>query len=215
MGEMIISLMKVLCLSQAQLSDDLGVPYDTVRGWSSGRADPSRGNRTALAVFVRKHGARLVKLAQELEGVSPTEGSIELRSGVWTWRSLELLEGGGGEVVETWFWFQLRDSETSRMRFEWSGAFPDVDESLVALQARHPLERELRDPDGVTWLFYYASRPGLSMAVGNWAGAPYSVLFRSSDGGQGTADLPQLELCLGDATDEELLEIVRVWELEG
>ena len=68
MGEMIIGLVRALCLPQAQLSEELGVPYDTVRGWSSGRADPSPENRAALASFMRTHAARLVKLAEELEG---------------------------------------------------------------------------------------------------------------------------------------------------
>ena len=67
MGEMIIGLVKALCLPQAQLSEELGVPYDTVRGWSSGRAEPSPDNRAALAAFMRTHAARLLKLAEELE----------------------------------------------------------------------------------------------------------------------------------------------------
>ena len=67
MGEIIIGLMKALCLPQAQLSEALGVPYDTVRGWSSGRAEPSPENRAALAAFMRTHAGRLLKLAEELE----------------------------------------------------------------------------------------------------------------------------------------------------
>ena len=67
MGELIRGLMKVVCLPQAQLSEELGVPYDTVRGWSSGRADPSRENRAVLAAFMRKHAAELLTLAGELE----------------------------------------------------------------------------------------------------------------------------------------------------
>ena len=44
------------------------VPYSTVRNWSSGRTDFPDENRTALAAFMRTHAARLVKLAEELEG---------------------------------------------------------------------------------------------------------------------------------------------------
>ena len=68
MGHLIQSAMKILCLPQAELAERMAVPYDTVRGWSSGRADPSPGNRAALAAFVRSHAAELVKLAEELEG---------------------------------------------------------------------------------------------------------------------------------------------------
>ena len=67
MGELIQGAMKILCLPQAELAPRMGVPYDTVRGWSSRRAEPSPDNRAALAAFMRKHAAELVKLAEELE----------------------------------------------------------------------------------------------------------------------------------------------------
>ena len=67
MGELIQGVMKILCLPQAELAQRMGVPYDTVRGWSSRRAEPSPDNRAALAAFMRKHAAELVKLAEELE----------------------------------------------------------------------------------------------------------------------------------------------------
>ena len=135
-------------------------------------------------------------------------GTVELRSGVWAWDTMEVLEGGAGEVGRTTVFFQLHDSKRSRMRFTLPGAFPEVDESDIALRAKHPRERELRAPDGTTWRFYPLSRPP-SMSVGDFMGCPYSVLFRSSDGKRrGTAELPLPDMCLGDATDEELLEIV-------
>ena len=68
MGDFIQRAMKILCLAQNDLAGQLGVPYDTVRGWSSGRADPSSDNRLALAEFMRGHAAELLKLAEELEG---------------------------------------------------------------------------------------------------------------------------------------------------
>ena len=46
----------------------VGVGYDTMKSWSSGRTDPSPENRAALAAFMRKHAAKLERLAEELEG---------------------------------------------------------------------------------------------------------------------------------------------------
>ena len=138
------------------------------------------------------------------------KGTVKLRSGVWAWETTEVREGG---EIRTTFFFQLLASKRSRMRFALPGAFPEVHESGIALQAKHPHERELRAPDGTTWRFYPLSRPP-SMSVGDFMGSSYSVLFRSSDGKRrGTGELPLPDMCLGDATDEELLEIVE--ELEG
>lgn len=66
MGERVRTVMRALCLSQAQLADHLEVPYDTVRGWSSGRADPSPENRQLVITFIRQHADRLVAAADEL-----------------------------------------------------------------------------------------------------------------------------------------------------
>ncbi len=100
------------------------------------------------------------------------------------------------------------------MRFTLPGTFPEVvDDSGIALRAKHPHERELRAPDGTTWRFYPLTRGPLSLAVADFVGGSYAVLFRSSDGKRrGTGDLPLPDVYLGDATDEELLEIVE--ELE-
>lgn len=70
MGELTQRLLKLLCLPQSQLSEALGVPYDTVRGWSSGRADPTPDNRKALASFMRRHAEKLLAAADELEAES-------------------------------------------------------------------------------------------------------------------------------------------------
>ena len=140
------------------------------------------------------------------------KGTVKLRSGVWAWETTEVREGG--EVDRTTFFFQLLASKRSRMRFTLPGAFPEVDESSVALRAKHPHERELLAPDGRTWRFYLLSRRPLSMSVDDFVGTPCTVIFRSSDGKRrGTAELPLPDMCLGDATDEELVEIVE--ELEG
>ncbi len=138
------------------------------------------------------------------------KGTVKLRSGVWAWETTEVREGG---EVRTTFFFQLLASKRSRMRFTLPGAFPEVDESRVALRVKHPHERELRAPEGTTWRFYPLSRRPLSMSVGDFVDSPCSIIFRSSDGKRrGTAELPLPDLCLGDATDEELLEIVEALE---
>ena len=68
MGEETQRLIKLVCVPIRGLATTLRVPYDTVRGWSSGRADPSPENRQALAKFMREHARKLVAAAEELEG---------------------------------------------------------------------------------------------------------------------------------------------------
>ena len=68
MGEETQRWIKLACVPIVELSRVLRVPYDTVRGWSSGRADPSPENRQALAKFMRDHAKKLVAAADELEG---------------------------------------------------------------------------------------------------------------------------------------------------
>ncbi len=67
MGEETQRLIKLVCVPIVELASAIRVPYDTVRGWSSGRADPSPENRTALADFMRQHAKKLVAAADELE----------------------------------------------------------------------------------------------------------------------------------------------------
>ncbi len=68
MGEETQRMIKLVCLPIVELSRELQVPYDTVRGWSSGRADnPSPENRKALAAFMRAHAKKLVAAAEQLE----------------------------------------------------------------------------------------------------------------------------------------------------
>ncbi len=67
-SEEIQELLKLVSISQKQLASELGVPYDTVRGWSSGRADPTPENREKLVAFVREHAGRLKEAAEGLEG---------------------------------------------------------------------------------------------------------------------------------------------------
>ena len=68
MGEQTEAVIRLLHLPMAEIAAGVGVSYDTVKGWSYGRSEPSPENRAALLSFMRKHAAELVKLAEELEG---------------------------------------------------------------------------------------------------------------------------------------------------
>jgi hypothetical protein len=63
-------IMSTLSPAFRQIASEVGVSYDTVKGWSAGRADPSPRNRAALARFARDQAAKLVRLAEEFGGVS-------------------------------------------------------------------------------------------------------------------------------------------------
>ncbi len=67
MSEDTKSLIKLVCLPIKDLSRDLGVTYDTVRSWSSGRIDPSPANRAALLRLIRQHAKKLRATVDELE----------------------------------------------------------------------------------------------------------------------------------------------------
>ena len=68
MGTQIRDCLRLINYSLAQLSDVLGVSYDTAKGWSAGRTDPSPENQAALAKFMRQHAKKLVAAADELDG---------------------------------------------------------------------------------------------------------------------------------------------------
>ena len=68
MGELTQRVMKLLFVPFQEIATSLGVGYDTVKGWSSGRADPSPDNRKALAAFMRAHAKKLMEAAEELDG---------------------------------------------------------------------------------------------------------------------------------------------------
>ena len=68
MGTQIRDCLRLINFSLNQLADVLGVSYDTAKGWSAGRTDPSPENREALATFMREHAKKLVAAAEELEG---------------------------------------------------------------------------------------------------------------------------------------------------
>lgn len=139
-------------------------------------------------------------------------GELDLRSGTWVWQSFELREGGGGPVDLTYIALRRKDSPTSRMTLRWVGASTgDLAEDLRLL-AKHPWERELVDHDGTRLRFFVTSRPAVAQAVDrNDRPETYSVLFHSP-AGHGVGEVP-FEVGLGWATDEELLEVVRAWQL--
>ena len=60
-------LFRLLRLPFANIAADLGVGYDTVKDWSSGRVDTTPEHRKALAAFVRDHAAELNRFADELD----------------------------------------------------------------------------------------------------------------------------------------------------
>ena len=67
MGTQIRDYLKMLTPALPALAKGVGVSHDTVKGWSSGRADPSPENRQALAAFMRSHGQKLIASAERLE----------------------------------------------------------------------------------------------------------------------------------------------------
>ena len=56
-----------LCVSLKDVASALGVSHDTLKGWSSGRTDPSPTNRRALAEYMRHHAKSVQRLASRLE----------------------------------------------------------------------------------------------------------------------------------------------------
>ena len=68
MGERTERILRLLHMPFTEIATQVGVGYDTVKGWSAGRADPSGTNRQALADFLRRHAKRLEAAAEELEG---------------------------------------------------------------------------------------------------------------------------------------------------
>ena len=68
MGEREREILRLACLSLKDVADATGIAYGTVRNWSAGRIEMSAEGRLAVALFFREHGAKLVKLAEELEG---------------------------------------------------------------------------------------------------------------------------------------------------
>ena len=66
-GGLTRAVIRLLHLPFEDIANGTGVSYDTVKGWSYGRSDPSPENRIALARFMREHAGSLVEAAEELE----------------------------------------------------------------------------------------------------------------------------------------------------
>lgn len=67
-SEEIQALMKLISPPLHQVARELGVAYDTVRGWAAGKSDPSPENRARLVGYIREHARHLEEAAEELEG---------------------------------------------------------------------------------------------------------------------------------------------------
>jgi len=143
------------------------------------------------------------------DAVEMAGGTISLRSGEWTWHTMELLDGETQEIRQVHFWFHLEGAEGSRMHLTLGPGGRTIEEKLLALWARHPREREILDLSGMKWRFIQLLRSPLELAVSkDYQGEPYSVIFHSLDGLHGVGELPR-DCGLGEATDEELLSLIR------
>jgi hypothetical protein len=67
MSERTKRVVQGLCVSLKDVAHAIGVSHDTLKGWSSGRTDPSPANRTALAAYMQDHAKAVERLAQRLE----------------------------------------------------------------------------------------------------------------------------------------------------
>ena len=67
MGEKEGELLRLACLTLKEIAEAVDVPHTTVRNWAAGRIEVPREARVAIAAFMRKHAAELVKLAAELD----------------------------------------------------------------------------------------------------------------------------------------------------
>ncbi|MEX2374321.1 MAG: helix-turn-helix transcriptional regulator [Dehalococcoidia bacterium] len=57
-------LLAHLAISLKDVAKAIGVSHETVRGWSSGRSEPTPKNREKLLSFVEQHNTRLGDLAR-------------------------------------------------------------------------------------------------------------------------------------------------------
>ena len=67
MGDDDRAVLKLVCFTQKELADAIGVSYSTLRNWSAGRIEIPDESRVALAAFMRKHSTDLAKAAERLE----------------------------------------------------------------------------------------------------------------------------------------------------
>ena len=138
-----------------------------------------------------------------------TSGEIVLRSGKWGWRVQTVRDAESQEVVWNSCWLHLLDAQESRMYVRLGPGETEVDEEFLAAAACHPWDRDLVDTSALGWTFVELSRPPVSLAVGpDYRGEPYGVFFCCQDGRCGLGELPD-RWGLGQATDEELLDLIQ------
>ena len=136
-------------------------------------------------------------------------GTIRLRSGEWAWHTMELRDGETQEIERIYVWFRLKGAEGSRMKVRLGPTEKTLGEKFLDPWARHPRERQILDESGTRWAFVELGLPLVTMGVSkDYRGEPYCVIFYSKDGRHGTGELPK-DCGLGEATDEELLSLIR------
>lgn len=136
--------------------------------------------------------------------------TIELRSGLWSWRTYQSGDGGGGPIDTTYVLLWRAGVPASRITIRLAGSL-ETGDSYLARLAQHPWERELANGNGEHLRFFVANRLLVDAAIAEGRPIrPYSVLFHSSSGDHGVGELP-FGVGLGDATDDELNRLVDAW----
>ena len=130
-------------------------------------------------------------------------GTIDLRSGKWSWNVIVVRYLPSQEVSNRYVFLHLEDCPGSRMHILF-GPREEVNSENVRIASRFPHERELFDRRNQRWTFFpvrmESDQPG--------------VVFHSDKNENGYGDLPS-SVSLGEATDSELLEIVGAWKGRG
>jgi len=138
-----------------------------------------------------------------------TRGVLQLRSGRWSWTVLEVRDLPSNRVETRYISFRLAGRQESHMRLQIPGGLSEIDETVLQSSARHPDSRYLVDDNDEHWEVYPFDRAGVGPigGPGDFEMPPCEVVFRSNEGGHGRSWLPP-DCGLGEATDDELLEIV-------
>jgi hypothetical protein len=136
-------------------------------------------------------------------------GTIRLRSGEWAWRVFQAHDAETLEVVWSSCQLHLLDAQESRMQVRLGPGETMVDEEFLLRAASHPSDRDIVDASALGWTFIELNRPMVTMGVGpDPQEGPSKVLFFCQDGRCGVDELPS-RCGLGEATDEELLELIQ------
>jgi len=68
-------LLAELVVSREGLARELGVSYDAVYAWSTGRRSPAPASAQLLAEFAARRARRMLRLAEQLEHAARTRAS--------------------------------------------------------------------------------------------------------------------------------------------